>query len=881
MKRRSRQPRYLRLFRTLLRLFPAEFRGDFGGDMEADFTDQHRDAARNGRRETVGLWLRTAPSIARAAAVEWGAVFVSDLRFAFRFIARAPGFAMAAVATLAIGIGATTAVFSVVNATLLRPLPFPDPGQLVSVRTRTTDGRLSTGLLSPVEMSSLLGVEPVVESVGGYGPQPVTITLLRSDGAPVPLLATGVTEGFFDALRLPMAYGRAFTHEEHAPIRGNVPPSAVLSYSAWKTLFGADPAVVGRNIRVAEGSADVPVVGVAAPELDLPHGTDLWFNLRTQSQAVNHNYDAILRLRPGATIEQLRSAASVQMTALARTVPSDANREFVVRPLVAHLVGDLRPTLLIVLGATLLLLLLASGNVTNLLLARATARSREMAVRAALGAGRGRVVRQVVTESLVLASLGTAAGVLLGLAGVRFMLVLGASKLPRLQSVPFDWRVLVFAAAVLGCSTLIMAAAPAWRIAGFDIRALLNESGRTTSSTRGTSRTMRGLIVAEIALALALVAGAAWLVQSFARLRSADTGFISEGRVVVDVRPTRRFNGPGDVRAWTDRLLESIRAASGGALVGTAGTFPFTQDRDGTLYIGVQGEARDPDDMRGARIRSVGPNFFNAMGITLIAGRPFSNADRTGSEPVAIVNQAFVRMFFPNGDALNRSVAFGYPKIDPHTASRIVGIVADVRYASLAEDPEPACYLPLAQLPTPPMRQAVVVATPGRDPEALIAVLREALRRFDPGSILTFTPAAAIVGATLERQQLGMTLMVIFGAIALALAAIGIYGVIAYASAQRRGEMATRMALGASRWDVFSLVMASGRRFGVLGLLLGVAVAYAGGRIIAGSVFGMRPSDPLILAGACAIVGAVTVAATAIPALALSRLDPSRALRSE
>lgn len=326
MTRRSRQPGYLRVFRMLLRLFPAEFRGDFSGDMEADFTDQHRDAARGGTRGTVRLWLRTAPSIVRAAAAEWVAVFVSDLRFALRFIARAPGFTIAAVATLAIGIGATTAVFSTVNATLLRPLPFPDAGQLVGVRTRTTDGRLTTGLLSSIEMNALDELHPLVLRAAGYGPQPVTVTLLRSDGAPVPLVATGVTDGFFDVLGLPMAFGRSFTHDEHAPVRGNVPPSLVASYGTWKALLGGDPGIVGKSIRLAEGSTDVTVVGIAAPEMDLPHGTDFWFNLRTGTREVNHNDDTILRLRSGATIDMLRSAAAVQMSGLARRLAGSTGR---------------------------------------------------------------------------------------------------------------------------------------------------------------------------------------------------------------------------------------------------------------------------------------------------------------------------------------------------------------------------------------------------------------------------------------------------------------------------------------------------------------------------------------------------------------------------
>ncbi|HEX5474135.1 MAG TPA: ADOP family duplicated permease [Vicinamibacterales bacterium] len=870
-----------RLFRLMLRLLPAEFRGEFGRDMEADFGEQHRDAAQAGAPAVMGLWLRTLPSLVRLAFVERCRAFAADLHFALRLMARAPGFTVAAVATLAIGIGATTAVFSTVNATLLRPLPFPDSDRLVDVHTRALDGRMTTGLLSPLEITALGEAHDVVARAAGYLEQPAEVTVVRRDGTSVPLIATGVTDGFFDVLGLPMTLGRAFTHDEQTVVRGRTLPLLILSYGTWKTVLGGDPHIVGKTVRIAEGPADVTVVGVAAPEVALPRGTDVWFNVRADPRAINHNYGTILRLRQGATLDGLRSVGAIRMASLARVEPSDVDRAYVMRSLVSFMVGDLRPVLLIVLGATLLLLLLAAANVTNLLLARGTARSREIAVRTALGAGRGRVVRQMLTESLVLATAGTLAGLALAVGAVHGMLVLGASKLPRLQAVPFDGHVLLFAVAVLGVSAVAMGAAPAWRFARVDIRALLNESGRTTSASPSASRTMGSLVVAEIALAVALVAGAAWLVQSFARLRSTDPGFATNGRVVMTVRATRGFSHPADAHAWTDRMMEAVRSAAADSRVGAAATFPLLGDQDGTLYVRIQGQPDNPHAMKGARIRTSGVGFFRAMGTPLVAGRLFSETDRLDTERVAIVNRAFVRAFFPDGDPLNHAVTFGYPQIDPKTSSRIVGVVGDIRYRSLEQEAEPAVYLPLAQQPYPPLRQFVVVDASSGDPEALVAPLRAAMTRFDSQAIAAFEPAASVVGATLQRQELGMTLMLVFGATALVLGAIGIYGVIAYAVGQRRGEIATRMALGASRWDVFRLLIGSGERLGLAGLIVGVAIAYAGGRLVATSVFAMRASDPLVLAGALLAVAAVTLAAIAIPALRASRLDPAIALRSE
>lgn len=869
------------VFRLLLRVLPSEFRGDFARDMEADFADQQRDAGRLGTSAVLRLWLRTLPGLIRLALVERFSAFATDLHFAGRLMSRAPGFAVAAVATLAIGIGATTAVFSTVNATLLRPLPFPDSDQLVDVHTRALDGRITTGLLSPLEITALNEEHAVVARAAGYLSQPQEITLTRPDGTPFAAVATGVTEGFFDVFGLPMAAGRGFTHDEHVRGQSSVLPSLVVSYETWKTLFDSDPDIVGKRVRVAEGPAAVTVIGVAAPDVDLPHGTQFWFNARTGPRDINHNYGTVLRLRPGVSIDALRAAADLTMSQLARVEPSDANRAYVMRSLVSYLVGDLRPVLLIVLGATLLLLVLAAANVTNLLLARGTARSREIAVRTALGAGRGRVIRQMLTESLVLSAAGTIAGAALAAAGVRMMLRLGASKLPRLQHVPFDAHVLLFAIAVLSVSALAMGLAPAWRLSRVDIRTLLNESGRSSTASRSTSRTMSVLIVAEIALAVALVAAAAWLVQSFARLRATDPGFVSSGRLVVDVRPTRGFSRPEQDHAWTAAMLEAIRGAAAGSGVGETATFPFLADQDGTLYVRVYGQPDRPGDMKGARIRTAGVGFFEAMGTNLLAGRLFSNDDRVGTRKVAVVNRAFVRTFFPGGDPLGHTISFGYPQIDPASASQIVGVVADVRYRSLEEDAEPAVYLALGQQRFLPRRHFVVVSSAARDPETLVTPLREALTRFDPTAIVQFQPASAIVGATLQRQELGMILMLIFGGTALVLGAIGIYGVIAYAASQRRVEIATRMALGASRWYVFRLMIGSGQRLGLAGLLAGIALAYAGGRIVASSVFAMSASDLRVLAGAFAAVAAVTFAAIAIPAVRACRLDPIVALRSE
>lgn len=814
-------------------------------------------------------------------------VFLQDARYAARKIWAAPAFTLAAVATLAIGIGATTAIFSTVNATLLRPLPYPHAEELIALRTRYADGRVTTGLVAPAEIARLNDSGGAIVRAAGLASSPFDVTLLRDGAPPVHAAIYGVGEGFFETFGLPMTLGAGFTHEQQLPIRnppgapaGNGPPIfVVLTHRAWTTFFGGDPAIVGKTIRFAELRATA--VGVASPDLDMPAGVDFWTNARLSPQDVGHGSNAVLRIRPGATIERLRSQMAVVMTGLARDFPlSDDGREFVPEPLVSAIVGDLGPMLLVVFASTALLLLLACVNVTNLLLGRGAARAREIAVRTALGASRARIVRQLMTESFLVTCLGAIGGLALAFAGVRALLTLGASRLPRLDRVPFDAHVLGFAAVVLVASGLMLGLAPALRLARTDLKTLMNESGRSTSAGRGTARAMGVMTVAEVSLALTLVAGSGWLVQSFARLRATDPGFGTTGRLVVDVRPNpQAVRGPDQTLAWTRQLFDRIRAIPGVAGVGSTLSFPLRGQLDGSVFVQFQGEAFDPARPLGARLRLVSPGFFDAMGVPLVGGRDFTSDDRQNTQLVTIVNREFVKRYLQGRDPLRAAFAFGYPNIDTRAFFPIVGVVGDIRYRSIAEDPEPSFYVAQGQFPF--QRQTIVVAAKGANDMALAPAVRREIASLEPDLAFEVDTASHIVGATLVRQQLGMVLMLIFGATALMLAAVGIYGVIAYASAQRVGEIATRLALGASPSQVFWLMMRRGQTLAAFGVAIGVAAAYGAGRSAATLVYGIHASDPIVLASATAVVALITSAATAIPALRAARLDPVRALRSE
>ena len=797
---------------------------------------------------------------------------LQDLRFAIRMLWHVPAFTLAAVSTLALGVGATTAIFSAANAALLRPLPYPNSQDLRTVRTMFTDGNVTSGRVAPVELTRLNDRSLPIERAAVSAK--FDVTLLLPDNKPRAVIAHGVSDGFFELFGLPHTLGRGFIPEHY---QANGPsPAVIISHRLWREVFNSDPAVVGKPLRLAQGSPTI--VGVAARDLDVPQGNDIWFTMRFDPNSVAHSYDGYMRVRAGTSDEQLRSTLEVVAQGLGRDYPGpETNRAFIVTPFVDAMVGDLKPTLIIVLAATGLLLLLACVNVTNLLLARGASRVREMAARAALGASRGRLVRQLLTESAVLAATGAIAGLALAFIGVRALLTYGASKLPRLEAVSFDTSVFLFVLLALVASALVVGIAPAFQLARTGLETLLNESGRSVRGSRNTHRTLRVLIIGEIALAITLVAGAGWVVKSFANLQAIDPGFNYRGRLVTRLTLSfSRFRNPGEVTTWTRTLFENVGRIEGVTAVGSSSMFPTRADTDATPLVHVEGVTTPPVV---SRLRVVSAGFFNAMGIRMRQGRGFTDDDRATSAPVAIVNESFARRYMPGMDPLKGQLSFGFPTIPPQTPRAVVGVVSDVRYASLTADSEPAFYVVADQ--SPMLQMSVAIATSLTDPRVAADAVRAEISKADPLLAFEVEPVETLVASTLSRQKLGMTLMLVFGAMAVTLAAIGIYGVIAYASAERSREFATRMALGASSSNVFWLLAGQARVLAVVGGVLGVATAYATGRLASSWLYEVRASDPVILAGAFVIVVAVTAFATVIPARRVSRTDPANALRAD
>jgi putative ABC transport system permease protein len=801
--------------------------------------------------------------------------FFQDLRFALRHLRKTPGFSLAAIGTLALGIGATTAIFSTVNAVLLKPLPYPNSKDLYGLRTTLTDGRVTTGLLSPVEIRRLNEANISIVRAAASSQQ-LDVTLLRDNAEPVKAAAFGVSEGFFEMFGLPMTLGAGFTPEHFA---GNGPPVIVLSRRAWRDLFESDPAIVGKAIRFGE-FPPTTIVGVAPQDLDSPRGADFYFNLQLGPTDIGHSNDGYMRIKHGVPIERVRDEMSRVMDQAIKDFPgSGTSRIYVVKPMIQQIIGDLGPILVVVLGSTGLLLVLACVNVTNLMLARGATRAREIAVRVALGAGRARIVRQLLTESVIVASIGAAAGLGLAYGGIRLLLRAGASKMPRLDAVPFDSTVLLFALATLVVSGLIVGFAPALRLAATDLKTLMNESGRSASGGRATARWLSGLMVTEIALCVMLVAGAGWLVKSFANLRTVDAGFKTDGRIVFDVG----FNGPNQtpdmIVTKAQDFLSRIRSLPGVLAVSTTSNFPLRLQPESSLFAQFKGEAFDASNPMGTRQRIVGPGFFEAMGTKILSGRDFTDADRQGSALVVVVNKTFAQRYLKGRNPLGVHFLSGYPTINPQSEVEIVGVVDDIRQKTLSDPAEPAFYNSDRQFIA--RRRTVIVHTSAADPMSLQPAIRAELAKTDPQLAVNVVRLSEITGNTIQRQELGMMLMLVFGGAALVLAAVGIYGVIAYAASQRQGEFATRLALGASPMSVFWLGLRQGRTLSVVGAAIGITAAYLVGRVVASRLFEVRASDPSILAGATLIVTAIALLATAIPALRSSRVDPSKVLRPE
>jgi predicted permease len=800
-----------------------------------------------------------------------------QLRVALRSLRRQPSFLALAVGALALGIAAPTALFAVVQATMLRPLPYANAGDIYTVRTTMTDGRFTIGLVASEELASLRRATNLV--VGSALVQRFDDSLGAEGGEARQIITVGVSEGFFDVFGVPMAMGRPFTIEDHntGPVR-----PVVLSGKAWRSFFAADPAIVGKTIRLAtRGSA--LVVGVAPDAFDAPHDTDVWFADRT-SENIGHLFDAYVRLRPGVTPAAVQASLGPMWDMLGTKYPDMArNRIFVFRPLLSSIVGDLGPTALIAFAATALLLLLAMANVANLLLARGAARARDLAVRVALGASRWHLIRQLLAESMLIALAAAAIGIPLAYGAIRAIVIIGGDALPRADGLRFDPMVALFAAGVMTLAGVAVGLLPALTTADVRLMSVVNESGRGGMQSTRTRRLLAALVVCEVTLAIVLVAGAGRLLLSARNLLAVDPGFTAAGRLVVDALLPRSPYGadPARTAAWSADVTRRLREL-GATHVGMASSLPLRREWDSTTFTDIVGRPVDPQFRPNGRMRVVSPELFETLDMRVRLGRAFAPDDRADSEPVMIVNDAWVAKFLPAGtDPLRERLAGLFfrrveGKFEAQTAA-IIGVVADVRYSGLDRNPEPVVYKADSQWLV--LRRSYVVTSADGQPERLIPEIRAALREIDPQVPLQFETMANVVSASLVWSRLGVLLMGTFGVVSLLLAGTGVFGVLAFVGAQRHGEMAVRLSLGATRGGVFGLMLAQGARFALVGGVVGTGLAWWMGRLMSGYVYQVDAANTLVLGGSALVVTVVALAAALAPARRAAVVEPSRALR--
>jgi putative ABC transport system permease protein len=797
------------------------------------------------------------------------------LRAAARSLLRRPSFLLAGAATLALGIGAATALFTTVNTALLRPLPYPHGEDIYTVRTYFPSGRFTIGLVSPEELDSLGRLDGVIGMAGARRSD----TSIVTDVSARQVTAFGVSGTFFDLFGVPMAMGRAIKSDDAAR---EAPRVVVLSHALWTSVYGARPEVVGSTINLGDRSAQV--VGVARADFDMPAGADVWFNMWVPPHTIGHFYVGYARLKPGLEVSSLRAPIAQVMSSLGQKYPDqNKGRDVAFRPLLDAVVGDLRSILVVLFGAAGLLLLLAAANVTNLVLARSTTRVREIALLGALGASRRRVVFQLILESVLLSALGGLAGVAAAAVGLRLLISFGGWRLPRLDVPPFDPRVTGFALTVVLVAGLGIGLVTALRTIGGNPVSGLSEGSRGVRTSRTTRRLLGVFVVAEIAVAVALVTGAGRLVQSYQRLATLDPGFDPSGRLVLNVLLPPSYGTEARWNAWWQETETRLRDA-GYAQIASASSLPLQHEWDSTTFVDILSRPDVPPDQRpNARLRVVSPDFFSTMGIRLLAGRPFATADGPGTVPVAIVNATFVRRSLGSADPLRERIkGFKSRLVDGRIVEdevAIIGVAADVKYASLFSDPEPVVYVPASQ--SPRLRDSIVLTTADGRPEPHAAQFIAAVRSVDPKVAVSADSMAAFVSASLERQRLGMWVMVGFGAAAFLLAMVGVFGVVAYVVSERKGEMAIRLALGATRAQVFWSVLRDGAQLAIAGVLLGLIAAWWTGRLMGQYVYDVRAAEPVVLCGSAAIVGAAAIIATFVPASRASAIKPAQALQLE
>ena len=803
--------------------------------------------------------------------------FLQDLRYALRRIVKNPGFTIVSVMTLALGIGANSAIFSVVSGVLLKPLPFRDPSSLVALY-HVSEGRRTT-MSGPnfTDMRRLSTTLADAAAISRYR------TILTGQGEPVRLNAADVSAGFFDVLGVQPAIGRTFRSEENQTGHTNV---VILADGIWRQQFGGDPQVVGKNVTLDGVSRQV--IGVMPAGFAYPADRVLWTPIEHTPGFVSEQRGAwyltvIGRAKPGVALPSVSAEIDALGKQLAKQYP-DANDalDFQAVPLHEAMVGDIRAAVLVLLGAVGFVLLIACANVANLLLARAAARETEMAVRTALGAGRGRLVRQLLTESVILSVVGAGFGLLIAVWSVELLISLQPQGIPRLNNVRVDGTVIAFTAGLAVLTGLIFGLVPAFQATRTRLASTLKEGGRGALATRGGTRLRGALVIAEMALAVMLLTGAGLLIRSFVKLAAVDPGFHVEQALTFELSlPDSRYEREAQQVAFFEQLIPRLRSVPGVRDVGAVLSLPLSGSSL-VLTFEVAGRPPVPPAQQPAiQVRVATPDYFKTIGIPLERGRMFNDLDRAGTQPVVLLTKAAVRQFFPNEDPIGKKITLGWGRGPgtPRAGGEVVGIIGDVKDAGLNEADPPQLYMPYRQWPVQGMSVVLKTSIP---PASVIDAARREVYAVDASiPISNLRTLEQIVSRSISQPRFYMTLLAVFAGVALLLAAIGIFGVLSYAVAQRTREIGIRMALGARERTVVALVVRHAMILASAGVLIGVGAAFFLSRTLSTLLYDTTPRDPVTFASVAGLLLFVALFASYVPARRATRVDPIVALRTE
>jgi putative ABC transport system permease protein len=818
------------------------------------------------------------PLVAGGGRTNVLADFLHDLRYALRMQRKNPGFTIIAVVALALGIGANTAIFSVVNTILLQPLPYKDPEQLVMVWEENAKQGYPTDTPTAANYIDWRDQNQLFEGMAAID---VASFNLTGSGEPERLDGRRVSATLFPLLGVDPQFGRVFTAAEDQPGAGHV---VLLSYGLWQRRFGGDAGIVGKTLTL--NGASYTVVGVMPPRFQFPTADDeVWVPIAfTQEEAANrdsHYLTVLGRLKPGITFAQAQAEMSTIAARLQQQYPqTNTDLGAVITPLHERIVGDIKPALLILLGAVGLVLLIACTNVANLLLARAAVRQKEIAVRVALGARRGRLIRQFLTESVLLSTLGGLVGLAIAYAGLIVLKVFIPENISQARAISIDYKVLGFTLLVSLATGLIFGLAPAIQSVRFNQSETLKEGGRD-AATGGSGKRLRGLLViAEVAISLVLLIGAGLLINSFLRLRNVDPGFRAENLLTMKiVLPEPKYEKRVTRSAFYTDLVQRVQSLPGVRSAAVTTNLPLYRQGN-SISVSIEGRPEPPPGQELIVVtRMISPGYFDTMSIPLLKGRQLTDQDTDKSPNATVVSETMARRFWPGEEAVGKRIAVGRAR-SPEDWINVIGVVKDVRQMELTAEPAPQMYLSYRQYGFFDAQDLVVKTDV--DPASMASTVRKAVWEIDKDQpVSNIRTMETILADSIARQRFSMLLLAIFAAVALVLAAVGIYGVMSYSVAQRTHEIGIRMALGAQTSTVLKLAVGYGFKLVVIGIAIGLIAALALTRVMSTLLFGVTATDPMTFTIISLLLIAVAAIASYIPARRATRVNPIIALRYE